>query len=124
MKNTLSIICIAIMFLIYGCKQKPFVEHEIKVSKISESCGNLDAQFKLVSNFGGERFEFSKCLPSDFDKSQMKVQRSGDSVVVQFPSGGVNSAAFSIVLDIDSYPRYNYITIDDDTYSLVHGDNK
>jgi hypothetical protein len=49
----------------------------------------------------------------------MKVSRQGDTVVVQFPRTGGKAVLNKITLDIDSYPRYNFITIDDQTIDVI-----
>ena len=117
------IVTLAVFVLFFSCDRKPFVEHDIIISKKSEGCDQVSAQFKMISNFGGERYEFTKCLPSGFDANQVTVARQGDSVVIKFPPvTGSSVAAFEIIIDIDSYPRYNYLTIDDETYSLAHSD--
>ena len=78
----------------------------------------------MISNFGGERYEFSKCLSSSFVASSMVVKRAGDTVLVNFPAmtSAAKMATYLIILDIDSYPRYHYITIDEETYSIGYSD--
>ena len=115
---------VIVLILILACNQTPFVEHDLKFTKDANTCENINSSFKLISNFGGERYEFSKCLPADFNKEQLVVSREGDTVVVKFPQKTANSAAFTITLDIDSYPKYNFLTIDDETIALTHSDNQ
>lgn len=104
-----------------GCGREPFVEHKLKFEKKADDCTEGAQPFRMTSNFGGERYQFGKCLPANFDKEQMNTTRKGDTVVVSFPNvgEGASRAMFDITLDIDSYPRYNYITIDGDTYAIV-----
>ncbi len=103
-----------------GCDRKPFVEHKVDLVNKNESCSQVQPSFRMISNFGGERFEFEKCLPADYKESAITTGREGDTVVVQFnaPAGGT-SQRYAVTLDIDSYPRYQYITIDQDTYMVV-----
>jgi len=119
-----STVVLCFSFLLFAsCEQKPFVEHSLKYSKQASDCESLSARFKMISNFGGERFEFTKCLPATFDGKLLEVKRMGDTVVISFPQQADNKAVFNITLDIDSYPRYNFITIDDETYGLSHSAN-
>jgi hypothetical protein len=73
----------------------------------------------MVSNVAGERYEFEKCLGANFTKDMMSVSRKGDTVLVQFPKAAAQTVLNKITLDIDSYPRYNFITIDDETFNVI-----
>jgi hypothetical protein len=101
------------------CNRKPFVSHKLKFEKISDNCENLKPSFRMVSNVAGERFEFEKCLSTNFTKDMMKVSRQGDTVMVQFANGDVQKVLYKITLDIDSYPGYNFITIDGETFNVI-----
>ena len=118
-----QILIVAMLGLIISCSQKPYVEHELKASKSAGDCSVVPATFKLISNIGGERFEFSKCLPADFDKKQVKVTRVGDTVVVKFPAPANNGAVYALTLDIDSYPKYSYLMVDDEIVTLGQTEN-
>src|SRR5215510_100938 len=107
------------VLLAISCNRKPFVDHKLKFEKISDNCENLKPSFRMVSNVAGERYEFEKCLDAGFTKDMMKVSRQGDTVMVQFPRPGGQSVLDKIILDIDSYPRYNFITVDDETFNVI-----
>ncbi|MBC7946741.1 MAG: hypothetical protein H7Y42_02595 [Chitinophagaceae bacterium] len=104
-----------------ACDRKPFVEHKLKFEKVSDGCNINPQSFKMTSNFGGERYEFDRCLPTGFSKEQMTTSRRGDTVVVSFqkPTASESKAIFNVTLDIDSYPKYHFLTIDNDTYAIV-----
>lgn len=112
-----------VLFTLIGmaaCDRKPYVEHKLKFEKVADDCKDQQSYFRMVSNFGGERYEFEKCLPADFSKEQLVSERKGDTVLISFknkPAGG--GKVFHLTLDIDSYPRYHFLTIEDDTYSIV-----
>ena len=113
------IIFLLLLFVALSCNRKPFVKHKLKFEKISDNCENLKPSFRMVSNVAGERFEFEKCLDANFTKDLIKVSRQSDTVLVQFPKAGVQPVLNKITLDIDSYPRYNFITIDDETFNVI-----
>ena len=113
------IIFLWILFINISCNRKPFVDHKLKFEKISDNCENLKPSFRMVSNVAGERYEFEKCLDANFTKDMMMVSRQGDTVLVQFPKHSDHSVLNKITLDIDSYPRYNFITIDDQTINVI-----
>ena len=102
----------------FGCDRKPFVEHKIKSEKLNETCAGLSPSFRITANFGGERFEFDKCLPADFNDDQVTSSRKGDTVLINFPKSTGKSAGFRITLDIDSYPNYHVVTVDDESYNI------
>jgi len=114
-----KIIILSIMMLALACNRKPFVDHKLKFEKISDNCENLKPSFRVVSNIGGERYEFEKCLAPNFSKDQLKVMRQGDTVLVQFERPSAQKVLYKITLDIDSYPRYSFITVDDETFIVT-----
>jgi hypothetical protein len=114
-----GIILLLIGITILACNRKPFVNHKLKFEKISDNCENLKPSFRMVSNMSGERYEFEKCLSASFSKDQMNVSRQGDTVLVQFQKPTTQKVLYKITLDIDSYPRYSFITVDDDTYIVT-----
>lgn len=104
-----------------ACGRGPFVEHKATFEKVADDCSQRQSYFRLNSNFGGERYEFEKCLPGDFSKDQLVSERRGDTVVISFTNlfSGQQNVVYQVTLDIDSYPRYNFLTIDEDTYTIV-----
>ena len=108
-----------LLLVSFSCNRKPFVDHKLKFEKISDNCENLKPSFRMVSNVAGERYEFEKCLDPNFSKGMLKVSRQGDTVFVQFPKATGQTVLNKITLDIDSYPRYNFITIDGETISVI-----
>jgi hypothetical protein len=102
-----------------ACNRKPFVRHKLKFEKISDNCENLKPSFRMVSNVAGERYEFERCLNANFTSDMMRVSRQGDTVLVRFSSEGARKVLYKITLDIDSYPAYNFITIDGETFNVI-----
>jgi hypothetical protein len=110
-----------LLFTAVACNRKPFVEHKLKFEKVADDCSERQSYFRLNSNFGGERYEFEKCLAADFSATDMSSERKGDTVVVNFkqPSAARKNAVYHITLDIDSYPTYGFMTIDGETYTIT-----
>jgi hypothetical protein len=73
----------------------------------------------MVSNVVGERYEFDKCLSTNFTKDMMRVSRQGDTVLVEFLRPTTHPVLYKITLDIDSYPNYNFITVDGETFNVI-----
>jgi hypothetical protein len=119
MYKNLLVFMVSALIVLVACDRKPFVEDKLKFEKVSDGCSTTPQAFKMTSNFGGERYEFDRCLSADFTKEQMSVSRQGDTVVVSFTKPGAAKAIFNLTLDIDSYPKYNFLTIDGDTYAIV-----
>lgn len=114
-----AIVLLLAAISIIACKRTDFVEHKLTFQKVADDCKEQQGYFRLNSNFGGERYEFEKCLPEDFKKEDVSSGRRGDTVVVNFKNkSSAKNVVYHLTLDIDSYPRYNYIDIDGDTYSL------
>ncbi len=70
-----------------SCERKPFVEHKLKFEKVADDCSQQQGYFRMVSNVGGERYEFEKCLAADFNSDQLITERKGDTVLVSFTKG-------------------------------------
>jgi len=104
-----------------SCERKAYVEHKLKFEKVADDCNEQQSYFRLNSNFGGERYEFERCLPADFTEEQLSSERKGDTVLISFKnaSPGPTGKVYHIILDIDSYPAYHFVTIDGDTYSIA-----
>jgi hypothetical protein len=115
-----TMIVLIVVLLVNSCNRKPFVTAKIKFEKLADDCRNQQNYFRMVSGFAGERYEFEKCLPSTFAKDQMSSVRKGDTVVLNFvrQTGGEN-ALFKVTVDIDSYPKYNFVTVDDETFMVI-----
>ena len=114
--SKLVVICICV--LLFSCDRKPFVETKLDLNIKGRDCQALQPRFKMTSNFGGERFEFEKCLREGSAASAMSADRAGDTVVVKFNNEGAN-VVYNVTLDIDSYPAYHFITIDGETFAIA-----
>jgi hypothetical protein len=122
MKNLLVYAC---LILLVSCDRGPFAEHEVQLGKVNDDCNQKQSFFKLNSNFGGERYEFEKCLPVGYDKANITSERKGDTVLVRFNAMNVKDpkAVYHVILDIDSYPPYQFITIDEETFTVIPSQN-
>lgn len=115
-----SIFCIAIVLLLTDCKDIPYLHHKLKFEKVSDNCSGVSSKLEINSNINGDRYEFNKCLPDNFVKENATIKRQGDTVVVSFEnSKKMKRSDFHIILDIDTYPRYNFLTIDGETFIIV-----
>jgi hypothetical protein len=104
-----------------ACKEQHYLHHKLKFEKVADNCAGGQQSFQMNSNINGERYEFNKCLSENFAKENVTYARQGDTVVVHFEKPGANTkqSEFHIILDIDTYPRYNFLTIDEDTFIIV-----
>lgn len=116
--NKLTILLLLTVMI--ACNRKPFVNHKLKLDKVSDNCAEQQNYFRLNSNIGGERYEFEKCLPANFSDDNISSARKGDTVVINFnkPASPQPNVVYKITLDIDSYPLYSFLTIDGETYVL------
>ena len=109
-----------LLIAVIACNRKPFVEHKVNFEKVADDCSEQQSYFRMNSNFGGERFEFEKCLPAGFTKDQVTTSRQGDTVLVNFPKAAASgNVVYHITIDIDSYPEYHFVTIENDTYLIA-----
>jgi hypothetical protein len=119
-----KIIVFLVLLVVIACNRKPFVTHKVEFNKVADDCSDQQSAFKMNSNFGGERFEFEKCLPANLQKDQVTSTRQGDTVLVHFPQPATSgNVVYHITIDIDSYPEYHFITIGQDTYMIGKSTN-
>lgn len=108
------------VLLLISCKEQHFLHYKIQFEKVAGNCSGVSQKFEMNSNINGERYEFNKCLPENFTKENVTFSRQGDTVVVHFEKkNDIKQSEFHIILDIDTYPRYNFLTIDGDTFIIV-----
>ena len=121
MKRLIPVPALLVLVALFSCERKAYVEHKLKFERVSDDCSDTQSYFRMNSNFGGERYEFEKCLGADFKNDQLTTERKGDTVLVNFKSapGETGNRVYHITLDIDSYPRYQYIAIDGDVYTIT-----
>jgi hypothetical protein len=114
----------AFVVFLYACNRDEYVTSKVKLSRVADGCTTVNAAMRSISNIGGERFEFQKCLPDDETQRRVIAERRGDTVVVRFDTKGATAplATFDVILDIDSYPAYRFITIDDNTFPMTRED--
>ena len=118
----IKLISILFFILIFtSCGDQAYLHHKLKFEKLADNCSGAQQSFQMNSNINGERYEFNKCLQEDFTKDNVTYTRQGDTVVVHFekPATNAKQSEFHITLDIDTYPRYNFLTIDGDTFIIV-----
>jgi len=113
------IICLLTLSLVTACKTKPYLEHKANIKIVANKCEGMDETVKMNSNINGERYEFYKCLNANFDESSLFIERRGDTISVKITTMPDNRALFKIILDIDTYPRYNFLEIDGNVMPVI-----
>ena len=104
--------------LLFSCSDS-FVNHELKYEKQGE-CRPLEKNIQVTSNINGERYEFLACIDDDFDGKNYKVDRVGDSIVVNFPkTAAKKQRLYSLTLDIDAKPVYHHIVLDGNEIAII-----
>src|SRR5882724_2043584 len=102
------IFVVSLVVVVTACKTKPFVKHSVEFEKLGDNCQSISNGFKMNSNLNGERYEFQRCLDADFKKEQLSAVRQGDTIVLKFERKSQQQALYSLVIDLDAYPRYNF----------------
>jgi hypothetical protein len=108
-----------LLVLAAACKTKPFIKHGLDFKKVADNCETMNTGFKMNSNLNGERYEFQRCLDADFSKEQLSSIRQGDTIILKFERKNSKQALYDLVIDLDAYPRYNFLTIDNNTFPII-----
>jgi hypothetical protein len=111
--------CSLIIFLLACNDTGPYLKHDLTITSLGKDCAARSEKIGMNSNTIGERYEFEECLPAGFTKDKLLVERRGDSVLVQFPKPEQQQELFRLVLDINTYPQYHFITIGDQTLHII-----
>ena len=108
---------------VMGCdaSTKPYIEHELSYKKLGNDCSGQSDKFSMASNTNGERYVLQECLNIGFKKEDLLVQRKGDTVVIDFKRDGAGNALFELTIDVDTYPQYKFLTIGENTFTVVPG---
>lgn len=119
MKYCAILLVAALSFV--ACKTEPYLKSKAEVKELSQNCTTEAPNFRMISNIGGDRYEFRRCLPVGFTAEQIEVTRQGDSLLVKFKNEEAKGKRNlqMCTLDIDSYPRYHFITVGDETFQIV-----
>jgi len=116
---TKTIIFLLLLWIGFSCNRKPFVTAKFKLEKISADCKSQQTYFKMVSGFAGERYEFERCLDVHFTDKDPRVSRHGDTVEILLAKPSREKSLFKLVVDVDSYPKYNFVTVDGETFQVI-----
>ena len=79
---------------------------------------NQKQKISVDANTIGERFTFQECLNATYDGAY-NVERNGDTVNVQLVKSTGAQALFTITLDINTRPAYNFLTINGNTMPVT-----
>jgi hypothetical protein len=109
------LLCLAAL----SCKTKPFVKHSLSFEKIGDRCEGGAASVSMNSNLNGERYELQSCLDADFKKEQITSYQLNDTtVVLKFIRKNSKQALYKLTIDVDAYPRYSLLILDEDTIHM------
>ena len=102
---------------------QPYLHHSLSFTKTGSDCTRNEGRFAMNANINGERYEFQQCLDADFDIKKATVARKGDTVVLSFTRNNAAQSLFQLTLDIDTYPRYHFLTIGANTFAIIPAAN-
>ncbi len=107
-----------------SCGDEEYFKTNIKLSKLAAGCADKETHFAMESNINGERYNFNVCLEDNYDAKNCSVTKSHDTVFVNFKRAAVTDlVTYKASIDIDTYPRYNYIIIDGNSFVVVPAGN-
>jgi len=119
MKNIIMLVLVCSLLSACNAGTEAYLHHNVEFRKAGDDCSRSEGRFSMNSNTNGERYLFQQCLDRGFSKKQLDVRRQGDTVVVDFKTNGGAQALFDITLDIDTYPRYHFLTIGENTFPII-----
>jgi hypothetical protein len=114
-----AVIFLAISMMIIACKTKPYFNHKMKFKRIADNCTGIDENVSMNSNINGERYTINKCLDAGFDDSRFFIGRQGDTILIRFEDKGGVRNMFEFTVDVDTYPRYNFLSLDGNVTAIV-----
>jgi hypothetical protein len=102
---------------------KPYLKNKVELKQLAGNCSNQSDQFSMNSNINGERYIFQECLNEGATKDDVMVTRKGDTVSIQFKKQGSGMHLFELTVDVNTQPRYNFLTIGDNTIPIIPAGN-
>lgn len=113
-----------LVLLLTSCGEDEYIKSGINLSRIAAGCADKETHFAMESNINGERYNFNICLEDNYDAKNCSVTKSHDTVFVNFKKGlTADLVTYKATIDIDTYPRYNYIIIDGNAFVVVPAGN-
>jgi hypothetical protein len=73
----------------------------------------------MNSNILGERYVFQECMHAGAGKEDVRVVRAGDTVVISFNNNTAGKQLYEITVDVNTQPRYNWLTIGNNTFPII-----
>jgi hypothetical protein len=112
---------LTIGFILSGCdvSHGPYLKSKVEMKPLSDNCSGQSSTFSMNSNIIGERYVFQECLHAGAVKEDIKVTRAGDSVVISFNRKPTGEQLYEITVDVNTQPRYNWLTIGNNTFPII-----
>lgn len=118
MKSNLAVLSIVFWLMACNVKQPPYFKQKLaKWERLPVGCGSEKQSFSAESNIIGQRYLVQRCLHSGYD-GHYTAERRGDTVAVRFTDAAGPKALFRLTLDVDTYPSYRFLSVDDETYVI------
>ncbi len=97
----------------------PYLKYKIEMPPVEGTCSDASQEFKMNSNILGERYVFLECMDAGADKSKVIIERKGDTVLINFIKTNSANQLYELTVDINTQPRYNWLTIGNNTIPIV-----
>lgn len=125
MKRIVYCISIAILVIAFSsCGEEQYFKTKATLVKKADQCQPGAVDLAMNSNINGDRYSFHICLQDNFDNAGCVITRSHDSVFVNFrKSPQLKQVQYEATIDIDTYPRYNYLIIEGETFTVIPAGN-
>lgn len=125
MKLVSSFACMTIVAMFFfSCGEEQYFKTKATLVKKADQCQPGAVDLAMNSNINGDRYSFHICLQDNFDNAGCVITRSHDSVFVNFrKSPQLKQVQYEATIDIDTYPRYNYLIIEGETFTVIPAGN-
>jgi hypothetical protein len=125
MKYTVYSICLFIFVVGFSsCGEEQYFKTKAALIKKSDECKPGGVDLVMNSNINGDRYSFHICLQDNFDNADCVITRSHDSVFVNFrKSPQLKQVQYEATIDIDTYPRYNFLIIEGEAFAVIPAGN-
>lgn len=101
-----------------SCGEESYFKHSIKLNLLDRTCNKNGRNLSINSTLISDEYQFNCCLMEGLVEKNILVQRSGDTIKVLLPEGeGAHFRQYQCTLEVDTYPRYRYLMINNQLYS-------
>ena len=118
-QSLLAAVVACLIFVSCDVSHDPYLKHKVKLEKVGDNCSGKSETFNMNSNTNGERYTFQECMDVNSSEKNVIIERRKDTVFIQFKKTGQGTHLYSLTIDINTQPQYNWLVVGENTIAII-----